>query len=56
MNILKLYKFIDKLNIIEVKSLDELGETDKWTKRFEGYDTEFSCLGARSNAPKVMFF
>lgn len=40
--------------MIEVKSLDELADTAKWTKIFENYDSFFSCLGARSNAPKVL--
>ncbi|KAL4456601.1 hypothetical protein ABPG74_000708 [Tetrahymena malaccensis] len=45
----------EKLKIIEVGSLDELQETEKWIQ-FRNYDSFFCTLGSRTKEGKDQFF
>ena len=54
MKTINFFVFLDKFKVIEVASLDELANTEKWVGLLKNYDSVFLCLGARSNAPKVL--
>lgn len=45
----------EKIKVIEIDSLDELGEIHNWNK-FAGYDSFFCTLGSRTGSGKVRKF